>query len=67
MEQGNNIFQMEMSTEENIKMVDSMEQALMNGRQTILFMKEISKMVYDMEKGNGQQEKQNIMEGIFKD
>lgn len=40
-----NIFQMEMSIEESIKTVDSMEWAPMNGKQIILYTKEILKMV----------------------
>ena len=67
MEVDRSILQMEMFIVDNIKMVDSMALVDINGNQREPSMKEILKMGWDMEKENGNEARQNIVEDIVRD
>lgn len=58
---------MEMFIVDNIKMVDSMALVDINGNQREPSMKEILKMDWGMEKENGNEARQNIVEDIVRD
>lgn len=66
MDKDNKNLLMVIHIKENIKMGDSMVLVLING-QVMQFIKDLSKMVLDMEKENGLKIKLNILEIMFKD
>ena len=59
-------FLMGTSIKENIRMGGLMALGPIHGFLRKLFMKAVLKMVLDMERGNGIEGKQNIMEGMLK-
>lgn len=62
-----NIFLMEIHTVVNFKMEGLMELEAISGRMIMLSIKGILRMDWDMEKVNGQKDKQDIMVHIVKD